>query len=91
MKKKIFPCLLCLLLVLPLAADSKDMDGNVKKGWASINWSDVYNYCRTMSEPRFAGRHTVIRVARWGVGTEFPSSWDIRGRVPNATQELNSL
>jgi hypothetical protein len=55
-----FKAILCLLVILIVAMDafSEKADPNVSAGLESINPHDVYDYCKTMTLPKYAGRLT---------------------------------
>lgn len=62
---------ICLIVILFLAlgACSQQADPNVTRGLDSINPHDVYDYCKTMSLPKYAGRLTghdgYTEAAKW--------------------------
>jgi hypothetical protein len=55
-----FKAILCLLVIsfMAMSAYSEKADPNVSQGLDSINPHDVYDYCRTMTLPKYAGRLT---------------------------------
>ena len=55
-----FKTILCLLVIsfMAMGAYSEKADPNVSRGLDSINPHDVYDYCKTMTLPKFAGRLT---------------------------------
>jgi hypothetical protein len=55
-----FKAILCLLVIsfMATSAYSEKADPNVSQGLDSINPHDVYDYCKTMTLPKYAGRLT---------------------------------
>ena len=55
-----FKAILCLLIIsfMALGSYSEKADPNVSQGLDSINPHDVYDYCKTMTLPKYAGRLT---------------------------------
>ena len=57
------------IVSLSLCLFAGDMDKNLARGFDSIKPFDVYNLCRTLSSPQFAGRHTghegYTKAAQW--------------------------
>ncbi|MBU1186248.1 MAG: M28 family peptidase [Acidobacteria bacterium] len=80
MKKRALIVCLCLVLVFPLTAEKTRLNNNLEEGLATISGMDVYGYCRTMAEPRFAGRHTghegYTAAAEWAAALF--KSWGLR-------------
>ena len=47
-----------VILLLSFSLQAQVLDNNLKRGISSIKPMDVYNYCKTMSSPEYAGRFT---------------------------------
>ena len=70
MKHRIALAALIVIAAVPvLASMYQSREKAMEPGLDSIRWQDVYDYCRTMVQPRFAGRYTghegYTLAARW--------------------------
>lgn len=76
-----FKVILCLLIIpfMAMGVYSEKADPNVSRGFDSINPHDVYDYCKTMTLPKYAGRLTghdgYTAAAKWAT-TKF-EQWEL--------------
>jgi hypothetical protein len=76
-----FKAILCFIVISAVAmgANTEKADPNVSQGLDSINPHDVYDYCKTMSLPKFAGRLTghagYTAAAKWAAALF--EQWDL--------------
>jgi len=54
--KSIWWSSLVLFFILPVCLCSENQDENLKPAFDSIRPMDAYNYCKTISSEKFAGR-----------------------------------
>ena len=53
-----FPAFVFFVLFFSLSLNAEKLDRDLQRGFDSIRPMDVYNYVKTLSLPKFAGRHT---------------------------------
>ncbi|MFC1564240.1 M20/M25/M40 family metallo-hydrolase [candidate division KSB1 bacterium] len=61
--------IISIILLLAFSLQAQELERHIQKGLETIDPADLYDYCREMVKPEFAGRHTghqgYTRAANW--------------------------